>query len=143
MRLGLYSETGRRHIVAARRILLEACPAPTPQSVRELRQKLLCDGDPTVVRRVAEITDFYSLSACRDLLFHSEEHRLTLPEIAAFLAANDLAFLGFEGSYDLVRRYAARFPADREKTNLANWHLFEQECPDSFVAMYRFWVARS
>ena len=40
--------------------------------------------------------DFYSTSECRDLLFHVQEHRMTLPQIKAFLAAQDLQFLGFE-----------------------------------------------
>ena len=40
--------------------------------------------------------DFYSTSECRDLLFHVQEHRMTLPQIKAFLVAQELQFLGFE-----------------------------------------------
>jgi len=27
-------------------------------------------------------------------------------------------------------------------TDLANWHLFETENPDTFGAMYQFWIHR-
>ena len=41
---------------------------------------------PAPARGSPRSPDFYSTSACRDLLFHVQEHRLTLPQIAAFLA---------------------------------------------------------
>ena len=41
-------------------------------------------------------SDFFTLSECRDLLFHVHEHRHTLAQIADFLTENDLTFLGFD-----------------------------------------------
>ena len=35
------------------------------------------------------------MSGCRDMFFNVMEHRLTLPEIAAFLKEQNLSFLGF------------------------------------------------
>ena len=86
--------------------------------------------------------DFFTLSECRDLLFHVQEHRLTLPDIAAFLADNDLALLGFEVGAATQARYRSRFPGDAAMTDLACWQVLEREHPDTFVGMYQFWVQK-
>jgi hypothetical protein len=33
-------------------------------------------------------------------------------------------------------------PADQGMTNLAFWHLFETENPDTFAGVYKFWVQK-
>ncbi len=40
------------------------------------------------IRKIIKSSDFFSLSECRDLLFHVQEHRLTLPQIAQFIDEN-------------------------------------------------------
>ena len=75
-------------------------------------------------------------------MFHVEEHRLNLPEIAAFIADEGLAFLGFDADTGLLARYAAQFPQDRAKTDLGCWDRFETENPETFAAMYQFWVQK-
>jgi hypothetical protein len=97
--------------------------------------------DPRLKRLTAS-PDFYSISGCRDLLFHVQEHRLSLPQIAAFIAGNGLSFLGFELDAATLARYHARFPEDGAITDLSKWHLFESEHPDTFGGMYQFWVQR-
>jgi hypothetical protein len=89
---------------------------------------------------VAELWDFFSASTCRDLLFHVQEHRMTLPDIAAFLAAEGLALVGFDVEASVAARYRRRFPDDPAMTNLAHWHAFETEHPPTFAGMYLFWV---
>ena len=44
-------------------------------------------------RSVTRLNDFFSASECRDLLFHVQEHQMTLPQIAAFIAQDGLAFM--------------------------------------------------
>jgi len=41
-----------------------------------------------------------------------------------------------------LKKYAARFPADRAQNDLDHWHRFEKAFPDTFVAMYNFWVQK-
>ena len=65
----------------------------------------LPDGAPG--KTVISAGDFYSTSDCRDLLFHVQEYQHTLPEIAAFLAAEKLQFLGFQLDARVLRAYAA------------------------------------
>jgi SAM-dependent methyltransferase len=114
MRLGLYSELARRDIVAARAFVVERGYGPTADDIRRCRQEILNVEQGTMTRNVAGTADFYTISECRDLLFHVQEHRLRLPEIARFINGNHLEFLGFEVSPGVLRQYQARFPHDRE-----------------------------
>ncbi len=63
---------------------------------------------------------FLQPSGCRDLLFQARSIRRRGSEIAAFLDAERLGFLGFDADAGLQRRYAARFPSDAAKTDLAS-----------------------
>ena len=97
-------------------------------------------ADGTALKRIATGVDFFTLSSCRDLLFHVQEHRTSIPEIKAFLAAHNLAFLGF----DTPARgaYASLHPEDPAQTDLDRWHAFEQKNPATFAGMYQFWVQK-
>ena len=143
MRLGLYSETARREIVAVRDFIAERGYRPTADGIRRCRQELLDFADDTPLKKVTSFWDFFGLNECRDLLFHSQEHRLALPEIAAFIAENNLQFLGFELDSRRRRNYAREFPADIAMTNLAQWHRYETDNPRTFINMYQFWVQKA
>jgi hypothetical protein len=67
---------------------------------------------------------------------------MTLPEIEAFLAAEDLALVGLQVETFIAARYRKMFPDDAAMTNLANWHAFELEHPNTFAGMYMFEVRR-
>jgi tetratricopeptide (TPR) repeat protein/SAM-dependent methyltransferase len=140
MKLGLYSELGRRHIVAVRRLIAERGHAATPQGMRRLRQEIMQLDRVAPERRVMLFGDFFSLSECRDLLFHVQEHRYGIPDLARMLSAVDLKFIGFELASEVMSRYRARFPGDAAFTNLDHWHAFEVEQPHTFANMYQFWV---
>jgi tetratricopeptide (TPR) repeat protein/SAM-dependent methyltransferase len=141
MNVGLYSERGRADVVRARAFVAERGFAATPDGIRDCREAMLASDDPPLAT-ASRRADFYSLSGCRDLLFHVQEHRLSLPEIAAFIADAGLAFLGFDADTALLAKYASRFPEDGAKTDLGCWHQFETENPETFAAMYQFWVQK-
>ena len=142
MRLGFYSEIARTGITTARGIIAERGYAATPDDIRRCRQDLISANDPRFKTLVFS-PDFYSISACRDLLFHVQEHRFTLPQIGAFLTEHDLALLGFELDAPTLAHYGKRFPNDASMTDLALWHQFENENPDTFGSMYNFWVQKA
>ncbi|MGN8544267.1 hypothetical protein ACQPTN_04225 [Bradyrhizobium sp. 13971] len=89
--------------------------------------------------------DFYSMSGCRDLLFNVMEHRLTIPEIAAFLSEHGLTFGGFEPFDDpaVLDRFRKQFPGTADETDLDQWHRFELDHPETFWDMYVFMVGKS
>jgi tetratricopeptide (TPR) repeat protein/SAM-dependent methyltransferase len=142
MGMGLYSELARAHVKAARALIAERGYRPTAEDIRRCRQELIGFEDGTPEKRVTQAQDFFTTSECRDLLFHVQEHRHALPQIAAFLAENDLAFLGFELKAAAGEKYRARFPDDQAANNLDLWQIFENENPDTFVGMYQFWVQK-
>jgi SAM-dependent methyltransferase len=142
MRIGLYSELARQDIVRGRKIVAERGYRATPDDIRRARQELVAIAAEQQLLFVRDSWDFFSISECRDLLFHVQEHRTTLPQIKAFLAAQNLEFLGFELADPLWRAYGARFPTDPARTDLDLWHQFETENPRTFTGMYQFWVQK-
>lgn len=138
MRVALYSALARRTIIEARRFVNERGFAPTPDAIRRCREELTA----TPLRPVARLYDFFSVSECRDLLFHVKEHQLTLPAIRDFLSDAGARLIGFELPQAVREAYRRRFPADRAMTDLDNWHAFEQDHPDTFAGMYQFWLAK-
>jgi len=141
MFVGLYSERARHDVIAAREFIAKSGYGSTAEDIRTARRELVAQEDQEL-RNVARFNDFFTLSECRDLLFHVQEHRMTLPQIKDFLAANGLTLLGFELDFRTAQQYAARFPADKAMTDLDCWHQFEQDRPDTFANMYRFWVQK-
>ncbi len=142
MRLGFYSEAARRGVVLAREFIAEHGYGSTAEDIRRCRQELMNSSESTGFGFAIKSTDFFSTSACRDLLFHVQEHRMTLAGIDAFLRENNLQFLGFANQSDIFRGYRQRFPDDPAATNLANWQIFENENPDTFVGMYQFCIQK-
>jgi 2-polyprenyl-3-methyl-5-hydroxy-6-metoxy-1,4-benzoquinol methylase/Tfp pilus assembly protein PilF len=142
MRVGLYSELARADIVAARAWIAARGYKPTAHDIRRSRQEMLALAPGTPVRDAIASPDFFSTSACRDLLFHVQEQRMTLPAIAAFLAEQKLTFLGFELAAPVLEKFRRRFPQQRGIVDLDLWHQFETENPGTFGAMYQFWVQK-
>jgi tetratricopeptide (TPR) repeat protein/SAM-dependent methyltransferase len=142
MHLGFYSALARGWIVEARGLIAGRGYGNGADEIRRFRTDMLA-ADDALAAQIRSVSDFYAISTCRDLLFHSQEHRLTLPEIAAFLGENGLNLLGFDLPPEIVRRYRARFPGDRAMTDLASWDAFEIENPDAFLGMYQFWVQKA
>jgi Flp pilus assembly protein TadD/2-polyprenyl-3-methyl-5-hydroxy-6-metoxy-1,4-benzoquinol methylase len=140
MLLGLYSKVARRDVSRLRHFIAERGYGTTADEIRRCRQDLTAAGG--IGSADGRPSDLFTISGVRDLLFHVQEHPVTLAEIASFLEENDLAFLGFDISADVLQSYRSRFPEDRAATNLAQWQLFENENPDTFVGMYQFWIQK-
>jgi SAM-dependent methyltransferase len=142
MRLGLYSSTARQDINDARRFIAQRGYRPSADDIRRFRQEFIDFSEATSTRPAVESEDFFSTSGCRDLLFHVQEHQLTLPEIKAFIGENRLEFLGFELAGHVLEHFGRRFPSDRTMTDLDLWHTFETENPLVFAGMYQFWIQK-
>lgn len=143
MQLGFYSELARTQVVAAREFIAARGYASTAEDIRRFRRDLGAQKATDALEELSQIPDFYSTSECRDLVFHVQEHRLTLPQIDLFLSESGLQFLGFELDPTLLHQYRERFNDDLAGTNLRNWALFEEENPRTFLGMYQFWIQRA
>jgi predicted O-linked N-acetylglucosamine transferase (SPINDLY family)/2-polyprenyl-3-methyl-5-hydroxy-6-metoxy-1,4-benzoquinol methylase len=142
MKLGFYSEFARRDVVRIRNYIADRRIGSTAQEIRRCRQELIRLGDSGQFGAILASPDFYSVSACRDLLFHVQEHLVTLTRIGTFLGEQRLRFLGFELDARVLRDYSVRFPDDAAATNLDHWNEFEYVRPETFGNMYQFWVQR-
>jgi SAM-dependent methyltransferase len=142
MQVGLYSKLARQNVVAARTLIAERGYRSTPEDIRRCREEILAAGDGSLLKSVTMFGDFFTTNECRDLIFHVQEHRVTLLEIRSFLVANDLRFTGFMLDADTLRRFAARFPGQDALTDLDRWQAFEILAPETFAAMYRFTVQK-
>jgi tetratricopeptide (TPR) repeat protein/SAM-dependent methyltransferase len=140
MCLGLYSQIARRAVVKVREFVAGRGYEATADDIRRFRQDAMAEGASAEIRSISNSHAFYSMSDCRDLAFHVQEGHLTLEQIESFLSRSGSAFIGFELDPEVLARYRARFDGDANCTNLRNWARFEADNPDTFTAMYRFWI---
>lgn len=142
MRIGLYSELGRSNVVSAREFLHDP-QFLTTDAMRECREKILSLPLDHAASKIIYSDDFFALSACRDLLFHVQEHRFSLPAISEYIEELGLEFTGFDlGNKQAVSTYLERFPDDPEMRKLANWNEIERDHPNLFAGMYQFWLRK-
>jgi SAM-dependent methyltransferase len=142
MHVGLYSEIARQEVSEAWKFIAERGYGKSADEIRRCREDIFALPDDAPIRRATLSPDFYSLSDCRDLLFHEHELRLTLPQIKRFLAENGLEFIGWDIDEGFLKKYGEEFPSDKAKTNLDHWHAFEEKYPFVFAHMYKFWVQK-
>ena len=142
IKLALYSETARNIIVKARKKIQMLEIDSTPESIREFRKKVL-DGEITELLELPKFaSDFYSLSECRDLCFHIQEHRFTTESLKKLLDSHSLTFCGFMVPEQIKKLFQEKYPEDNDMTSLSNWGEFEEEHPSTFLSMYQFWAQK-
>lgn len=143
MRMGLYSEIARELIVKARHMIAQNAIASTPKDIRRARARIAELSVDNESKIVTTFSDFYSLSECRDLLFHVQEHRYTLLQIEDALNELGLDFIGFElWNVDIFGRFTMKHPNPADLRNLSLWHQFEIDNPKTFTGMYQFWCRK-
>lgn len=144
MRIALYSEIARAPVIAARGFIAENSYPPTLAGIRDCRRAIMALPEAHLVKPVmCEGSDFYTTSGCRDLLFHTQEHRFTCLQRKQMIETLGLEFLGFEFLFGQPKaRYAERFPDDPDMINLANWHEFELLYPDTFAGTDPMWLRK-
>ncbi|MCV6621547.1 MAG: methyltransferase domain-containing protein [Cellvibrionaceae bacterium] len=139
MKIGLYSERARKEVIRCRKMIAEQGLESRPKDMRELRRQIL--ERPDQWPAVLASPDFYSLSGCRDLLFHEQEHRFTPLELEAFCEDLDMDFLGFvRVPAKHHQAYKNTYPCDELMRNLSYWDAYEKRNPQTFGAMYQFYV---
>ncbi len=149
MMIGLYSKTAHQHILKAHDLISKNGHSSSLEDIRRYRQEIISlaeSGDPEMIK-VVNTMDFFSLSECRDMLFHVQDNRFTLqqgrstadnrftlPQIEAALKKLGLKFMCFEISNP---------PSNiRPTDSLSKWHDYEIENPDTFLEMYQFWAIK-
>ena len=142
LRIGLYSEIARMHIVEAREIIKKRKIIGSNENIKKFRQEIINEKLGKNLQKVFNTSDFYSLSMVRDLFFHVQELRFTIPQISKIIKDFNLEFLGFYIKDSYKRKFSRMFPEDIKNLSLDNWDQFEKGNPDSFFNMYQFWMKK-
>ena len=140
MKIGLYSELSRHHIAEVRKEITLLRVGTSEVDIREFRLSLAESNDENH-QLLTTSNDFFSLSALRDLIFHVQEHRFTLPQIKNCLDELGLKFCGFEDKHAILsfREFHGR---EADIYDLALWHQYEESNPRAFASMYQFWCQK-
>lgn len=143
IKIGLYSKLGRRDLDIMRARFGRPASDAMPAGIRAFRHSVLASREAADFAAITGSADFNNTSGCRDLLFHTKERLYSLPELREMIGRQSLGFLGFDLDNPLIRRlYRTRFPDDPAMTDFDSWQSFEQQYPDSFANMYRFWCQK-
>jgi len=143
LKIGLYSDLARKDVVTTKKFIKNKNYKDTNKDINICRQDILNQKNELLIQKVTTRADFYSTSSVRDLLFHVQEHRFTIPKISKVLEDLNLEFLGFLfPNPKTKKKYIECFPEDKKNILLDNWHKFEKNNPNTFKSMYQFWVRK-
>ncbi len=142
LKLGLYSEYARKHIIELKNFVQKHKFESNVRDIRNFRELAKNNNNDNSFKKINFNFDFYSTSSLRDLIFHVQEHRYTIPKIQDLLKKFDLEFLGFTNS-SIKKEYSKIYPEDLKNTSLENWNNFEINNQDIFIEMYQFWVKKN
>lgn len=140
IRMGLYSELGRKAVVAGRSAIAKGGYGDDAAEMRRFRKDMHKLLSPLELLDLIGFGDFYHMSMFRDLLFHVQEHRFDIPQIGHTLEKHGLEFLHFNVKKDAEALYRQHYPDGPH--SLENWHALEQKNPTLFREMYFFWCAK-
>ena len=141
LKLGLYSEHARRHIVEARKFINKNKFKDNIVDIRKFRELAKNNKDNISLKKLNDNYDFHTTSSLRDLVFHVQEHHFSILKISKILKKYNLEFLGFT-SKSIKKDYAKFYKNDEKNLSLKNWHEFEMKYPNIFQGMYQFWVKK-
>ena len=140
MRIGLYSELARKSIVQIRDEIEHLNIESSYDAMKLFRNKI-GSSEEEPHKLIVSSLDFYSMSAFRDLIFHVQEHRFTIPQIEASLTQLGLMFCGFE-TLHVVEKFKSKNFTENALYDLEKWDTFEKENPRVFAGMYQFWCQK-
>ena len=110
------------------------------EEMKSFRTKVI-HSDQDHHRKISNSHDFYSLSTLRDLLFHIQEHRFTIPQIQDCLSELGLMFCGFET--EIVSQFKLTNAGGNDLYDLDKWQDYERKNPSTFEGMYQFWCQKT
>ena len=141
MKIGLYSELARQHIVEMRQEISKAGTGSSVAEMKSFREATIISKQ-NYHEKIYNSSDFYSLSEMRDLLFHVQEHRFTIPQLQDCLSNLGLQFCGFD-AFKVISHFNLANTSPNDPYDLKKWHTYEATNPSAFMAMYQFWCQKT
>ena len=140
MKIGLYSELARQHIVKMREEIQQLNMGTDDIGIKRFRNDVIRSKAPHH-QLIISSPDFHSMGSLRDLLFHVQEHRFTIPQIQQCLTELGLNFCGFEVGA-ITQDFKRTNSGEDDAYDLIKWHAYEQAHPHAFAGMYQFWCQK-
>ena len=140
MRIGLYSELARKHIAKIRKEISKLDIGSSEPEMRSFRDEII-KSEKGHHKLIIESTDFYSMSTLKDLLFHVQEHRFTIPQIKDCLEKLGLKFCGFE-SKEIVSHFQQTNTDKEDLYDLNKWQAYEEANQKTFQRLYSIWCQK-
>jgi len=136
LRVALYSRRARA-LVREAHALIAAHGWSGDDGIRALRAHILALPPEAPLARLIESDDFWSMSGCRDLLFHVLEHQFDLPEIGRMIDAAGLRLVGVDAPDRTRALLGAASPLDLDR-----WDAIEADHPTLFAGMAALWCQK-
>ena len=140
MKIGLYSELARQHIAKMREEIQQLNTETDHIGMKRFRNGVIRSKAPHH-QLIISSPDFHSMGSLRDLLFHVQEHRFTIPQIQHCLTKLGLKFCGFEVG-TITQDFKRTNSGEDDAYDLIKWHTYEQAHPHAFAGMYQFWCQK-
>ena len=147
MKIALYSEVARKQVITFRNLIAKN-KQQTGQELdqRLLRQALLMNQIPGDWDEIINSNDFYSMSNCRDLIFHEQEHQFTPQGISDLLSRNQMNFIGMLPTTSARQAFEQQIgklnDSNTNNNTLKNWQAVEEQYNDIFSGMYQFYCRK-
>ncbi len=141
MKIGLYSHLARKNIMLIRKEITKSGISFEDNTIRTFRQKIL-NSNNKHYESLFGLSDFYSLSEVKDLLFHVQEQNFTIPLIIKSLNKLNLKFCGFVDK-NITKNFIKINNNHNHQYDLSKWEKFEEDNPTTFAAMYQFWCQKT
>ena len=140
MKIGLYSELARQDIVKIRDEIRQAGVGLSSIEMRSFRDEI-SQSKKQHHKSVLRFRDYYNLSELKDLIFHVQEHRFTIPQIKDHLDELGLEFCGFEVDH-ILSHFKQTNTNKCDLFDLGKWQSYEETNPNVFAGMYQFWCQK-
>lgn len=141
IKIALYSAQARVAITELRKLLNHKLPQ-SEDEIRLVREALLQNTLPGLWQDLFNSPDFYSLSGCRDLVFHAQEHVFNVLDLPRFLQCANLQWIGMlapPNSSDIINKTGKL----AGELSVQEWHKIEQENTNLFAGMYQFYAIKN
>ena len=142
LRLGLYSERARAAVRAAQSEIRARGLTASPDDIRAFRQIVLDAPAHSPLAPLRTSDDFYSLSGCRDLVFHVQERAYDPLGLMDLLAGAGLTLVGFDAPEEAMARFHERHGPAANTLDLTLWDAVEADHPGLFAGMYHLWAQK-
>jgi SAM-dependent methyltransferase/tetratricopeptide (TPR) repeat protein len=142
MRIGLYSRIAHAPLIEAQKIIARHNLGASPQDIRTFRKNAPKWLGRKLFDSFSGMIDYYATAECRDMFFHVQETRFSMPEIKQALETLGLEFRGFNLPLAVLENYRKLNPSDPEALDLSRWDAFEKKNPRTFASMVNFWCRK-